>query len=94
MAEEFYYTFYGAGTNFVVDDAALVINAGNYLSSYPAALEAPIAEGNLRSIPEGLFAHNQNITRFEYIFGATAITSIPERIFAANSIDTNYEGVC
>ena len=94
LAEEFYYTFYGAGTNFVVDDAALVINAGNYLSSYPAALEAPIAEGNLRSIPEGLFAHNQNITRFEYIFGATAITSIPERIFAANSIATNYEGVC
>lgn len=94
LAEEFYYTFYGTGSNFEITNEALAINAGNYLVSYPAALEEPIANGKLRSIPEGLFAHNPNITRFEYIFGATAITSIPEKIFAQNSAATNYEGVC
>lgn len=94
LAEEFYYTFYGTGCDFAITDEALKINSGNYKNSYPAELEQPIEDGNLRSIPEGLFAHNPNITRFEYIFGATAITSIPEKIFAENSAATNYEGVC
>ena len=94
LAEEFYHTFYGTGTDFVINDEALVINAGNYLNSYPAELEKSIASGNLRSIPEGLFSKCPNATRFEYIFAATAIESIPEKIFAENSAATNYEGVC
>ncbi len=94
LAEEFYHTFYGTGTDFAINDEALQINSGNYLNSYPAELEKSIASGNLRSIPEGLFSNCPNVTRFEYIFAATAITSIPEKIFAANSAATNYEGVC
>ncbi len=94
LAEEFYHTFYGTGTDFAINDEALVINAGNYLNSYPAELEKSIASGNLRSIPEGLFKKCPNATRFEYIFAATAIESIPEKIFAENSAATNYEGVC
>ena len=94
LAEEFYHTFYGTGTDFIINDEALQINAGNYLNSYPAELEKAVGYGNLRSVPEGLFANCPNATRFEYIFAATAIESIPEKIFAANSAATNYEGVC
>ena len=94
LAEEFYYTFYGTGADFAITNEALQINAGNYKNSYPAELEGTIASGNLRSVPEGLFAKCPNVTRFEYIFGATAIESIPEKIFAENSAATNYEGVC
>jgi hypothetical protein len=94
LAEEFYYTFYGTGTDFAITNEALVINSGNYKDSYPAELEASIASGKLCTLPEGLFANCPNITRFEYIFGATAITAIPEKIFANNSAATNYEGVC
>lgn len=94
LAEEFYHAFYGAGTDFAITVEALQINAGNYKNSYPAELESSIASGNLRSVPEGLFAKCPNATRFEYIFAATAIESIPENIFAANSAATNYEGVC
>ncbi len=93
LAEEFYYTFYGTGGDFVINDEALAINSGNYHYSYPAELEKPISSGNLRSIPEGLFKNCPNITRFEYIFAGTAITAIPEKIFAANSAAENYEGV-
>ena len=94
LAEEFYYTFYGTGTDFVINDEALQINSGNYKNSYPAELEGSIVGGNLRSVPEELFSKCPNATRFEYIFGATAIESIPEKIFAENSAVTDYEGVC
>lgn len=94
QAEEFYYTFYGTGTDFQITDDALVMNAGNYKSSYPAELEQSVADGNLRTLPEGLFANCPNALRFEYIFGATAITALPEGLFAANSNAENYEGVC
>ena len=95
LAEEFYYTFYGTGTDFVINDEALQINSGNYKNSYPAKLEQSngISNGKLRSLPEGLFGKCPNATRLEYIFGATAIESIPEKIFAENSAATNYEGV-
>ncbi len=94
LAEEFHHTFYGAGTNFKITDEALKINTGNYLNSYPAELEASIEDGKLRSLPEGLFDKCPNVTRFEYIFGATAITAIPEAIFAKNGKAEIYEGVC
>lgn len=94
LAEEMYYAFYGTGTNFNITDESLLINSGNYKNSYPAELEGAIAEGKLTALPEGLFAACPNITRFEYVFGATAIKSIPESIFANNSAATNYEGVC
>ena len=94
LAEEFYYTFYGTGCDFAINNEALKINSGDYKKSYPAELESDIYNGKLRSLPERLFANCPNVTRFEYIFGATAITSIPEKIFAANGAATNYEGVC
>ena len=93
LAEEMYHAFYGTGTDFKITDESLKINSGNYLNSYPAELEKSISSGNLRSVPEGLFANCPNITRFEYIFAGTAITAIPEKIFAANSAAENFEGV-
>lgn len=95
LAEEFYFTFYGTGTDYKITDEALKINTGNYLASYPAEHEQPnaISNGKLRSVPEKLFSNCPNVTRFEYLFGETAITTIPEKIFAANSAATNYEGL-
>ena len=95
LAEEFYFTFYGTGTDYKITDEALKINTGNYLVSYPAEHEQSnaISNGNLHSVPEKLFSNCPNVTRFEYLFGETAITTIPEKIFAANSAATNYEGL-
>ena len=95
LAEEFYFTFYGTGTDYKITDEALKINSGNYLASYPAEHEQSnaISNGNLHSVPEKLFSNCPNVTRFEYVFGETAITTIPESIFAANSAATNYEGL-
>jgi len=95
LAEEFYFTFYGTGTDYKITDEALKINSGNYLASYPANLEQSdaISNGKLRSVPEKLFSNCPNVTRFEYLFGETAITTIPEKIFAANSAAINFEGV-
>ncbi len=92
LAEEFYYTFYGAGTDFKINDEALKINAGDYHTSYPAELEQSIADGKLRSVPAALFSSCPNATRFEYLFAATAIETIPETIFAANSKVENFQG--
>lgn len=96
LAEEFYFTFYGTGTDYVITDESLQTNAGNYLASHPAELEQKngISEGKLRSLPEKLFAACPNATRFEYVFGSTAITTIPEKIFENNTAATNYQGVC
>ena len=95
LAEEMHFAFYGTGTDYKITDEALKINSGNYLNSYPANLESSnaISNGKLRSVPEKLFSNCPNITRFEYIFGTTAITTVPEKIFAENSAATNYEGL-
>ena len=92
LAEEFHHTFYGAGTDFKITDESLKINAGDYLTSYPAELEQSIADGKLRSVPAALFSNCPNATRFEYLFAATAIETIPETIFAANSKVENFQG--
>lgn len=95
LAEEFYFTFYGTGTDYKITDEALKINTGNYLNSYPAEHEQSnaISNGILHSVPEKLFSKCPNVTRFEYLFGETAITTVPEKIFAANSAATNFDGV-
>ncbi|MBR1963033.1 MAG: leucine-rich repeat protein [Alistipes sp.] len=92
LAEEFHHTFYGAGTDFKITDESLKINAGDYLTSYPAELEQSIADGKLRAVPAALFGNCPNATRFEYVFAATAIESVPETIFVANSKVENFQG--
>ena len=97
LAEDFRYAFYGTGTDFEITDDTMTFVAGEYKdeASFPANLETAeaIENGNLTSIPEGLFRSCPNAADFQYVFGVTAITTIPEGLFAENSAATNYEGL-
>ncbi len=82
-AEEFSSAFYGTGSGYIITNDTLT-------SGYEE-VKALVATGKLTSIPEGLFSKCVNATKFDYIFGATALESIPTKLFAANSKATTFK---
>ena len=55
-------------------------------------VRALASAGKIREIPEGLFRNCPAVKQMDYVFGATAISSIPENLFAAQSAATIFTG--
>ncbi len=82
-AEDLSYAFYATGTG--------VVSTSSTLPNFKE-VHGLVSNGRLTSIPAGLFRNCPNITKLNYVFGATAITSVPQGIFDANINTTQFTG--
>lgn len=82
-AEDFSYAFYGTGSGYIITT--------NTLTNF-SEVRSLASSGKLKVIPGGLFRNCPSIKQLDYVFGATAISSIPDNIFASQSVATLFTG--